>query len=673
MAIPMFGVALLVVLLVLPLVVWLAARVRRLESEQYRNTQLIKTLLARVYALEHSTPEPASRPEAPVAVEPPPAPQPQPAPTPEPAPVRQAPPPARDWESIVGGNLLNKVGALVLVVGIGLFLAYSLAHLGPAGKVAIGLVIGASMILAGVVLEGRPVWSSFGHGFVAGGWAAVYFTTYAMHGLDAARIIDDPATGTALLLGVSVLMILHSLVYRSESATGVAYVIAFVTLNVTPLTQFTAIASLILAASLLIGAERFGWPRLGAAGAFLAYGTFGLTYEPSVYGRAGIWNGQSLLWTYWILFESYDLLNVYRRNDNRMLVRALFWVNAAGFLGASILHRWKMETQEWAIFFAFGAVAYTVSTLLRRRLPSSTYKGAAAVAVGMASAAIVEQFAGVRASFLLFLLGEALVIAGLLVKDDFLRWLGRLVFLLPLVRLPLHTGQLEIAGHSFAEWTPLAFVMAIAFYADRFFERSGVIYPIAADVLLLAVTWVELEPAWVAPVWAVGLLLAVGLWRRRQAQAFAWQAYALIVLVAVRVTFAPLWVTQSDARIVSASVALAVLFAAHFVLRQQAWAAPLAAVVLAIVLENEVASRLITVAWGMEAAALVIAGFALRDRASRLTGLAGFLVCILRLFLHDLKSLDTLARILSFIVLGLILLGASWVYTRYREQIRRYL
>jgi uncharacterized membrane protein len=39
----------------------------------------------------------------------------------------------------------------------------------------------------------------------------------------------------------------------------------------------------------------------------------------------------------------------------------------------------------------------------------------------------------------------------------------------------------------------------------------------------------------------------------------------------------------------------------------------------------------------------------------------------------DLRSLETLCRILSFITLGLILLGVSWVYTRLRDRLKAYL
>ena len=82
---------------------------------------------------------------------------------------------------------------------------------------------------------------------------------------------------------------------------------------------------------------------------------------------------------------------------------------------------------------------------------------------------------------------------------------------------------------------------------------------------------------------------------------------------------------------------------------------------------------MLTVAWGAEGLALLAVGFPLRHRMVRLSGLTLLLVCILKLFLYDLNSLETLPRILSFMGLGLILVGVSWLYTRFRERIRRYL
>ena len=99
----------------------------------------------------------------------------------------------------------------------------------------------------------------------------------------------------------------------------------------------------------------------------------------------------------------------------------------------------------------------------------------------------------------------------------------------------------------------------------------------------------------------------------------------------------------------------------------------LATLLLAILLFYEVSGGTLTMAWAAEALALLGAGFPLRDRVQRLSGLTLFMVCVLKLFLYDLRELETVNRILSFIVLGLILVGVSWMYTRFRDRIQRYL
>jgi uncharacterized membrane protein len=99
----------------------------------------------------------------------------------------------------------------------------------------------------------------------------------------------------------------------------------------------------------------------------------------------------------------------------------------------------------------------------------------------------------------------------------------------------------------------------------------------------------------------------------------------------------------------------------------------LASVLLAVLLFYEVSGSVLTVAWGVEGIALLAAGFPLNDRVFRLSGLTLFLICVLKLFLYDLRHLETMYRILSFIVLGIMLVTVSWAYTRFRDRIQRYL
>ena len=113
----------------------------------------------------------------------------------------------------MGASWLNRIGALVLVIGIALFLGYSLTQLGPGGKVAIGLGVGASMLLGGVALRSNERYGNFSTSLVAGGWAAIYFTVYAAHALEPARVIANPVIAGIVLFAVSVGMILHAISY----------------------------------------------------------------------------------------------------------------------------------------------------------------------------------------------------------------------------------------------------------------------------------------------------------------------------------------------------------------------------------------------------------------------------------------------------------------------------
>ncbi|MSV31555.1 MAG: DUF2339 domain-containing protein [Bryobacterales bacterium] len=70
---------------------------------------------------------------------------------------------------------------------------------------------------------------------------------------------------------------------------------------------------------------------------------------------------------------------------------------------------------------------------------------------------------------------------------------------------------------------------------------------------------------------------------------------------------------------------------------------------------------------------LLGAGIGLQQRQLRLSGLLLFAVCLAKLFFYDLSQLDTLSRILSFIVLGILLITVSGAYSRFRDQIKRYL
>ena len=96
-------------------------------------------------------------------------------------------------------------------------------------------------------------------------------------------------------------------------------------------------------------------------------------------------------------------------------------------------------------------------------------------------------------------------------------------------------------------------------------------------------------------------------------------------------------------------------------------------VLIAAFLSKILRSSVTTVAWGVQGVVLLLAGFPLRQRCLRLAGLGLLLICVGKLFGYDLRHLDLPFRVLSFVVLGVILIGVSFAYSRFREQISRYL
>jgi uncharacterized membrane protein len=98
-----------------------------------------------------------------------------------------------------------------------------------------------------------------------------------------------------------------------------------------------------------------------------------------------------------------------------------------------------------------------------------------------------------------------------------------------------------------------------------------------------------------------------------------------------------------------------------------------ASAMLAAVILTQADGSLVTLLLGLHGLGLVVAGLLSGERVMRLCGLALLLVCLLKLFLYDLRELEPLPRILSFVILGVVLLGISWTYTRFREQIRKLL
>ena len=214
-------------------------------------------------------------------------------------------------------------------------------------------------------------------------------------------------------------------------------------------------------------------------------------------------------------------------------------------------------------------------------------------------------------------------------------------------------------------------------------------YLYAAAVLAVVLMRFELGRVLAVTGWAAFALGLLVFGRRWNNVDLRWQSYILAALAFWRSWTTNFYAPESFAgvsgRILTGAFVIACFYAAQLLIPRKhgeetgherharTYFSLLAASLLAVLLFYEVSGSVLTVAWGVEGVALLIAGFPLNDRVQRLSGMFLFLVCILKLFLYDLRHLETMYRILSFIVLGLMLVGVSWIYTRFRDRIQRYL
>ena len=115
------------------------------------------------------------------------------------------------------------------------------------------------------------------------------------------------------------------------------------------------------------------------------------------------------------------------------------------------------------------------------------------------------------------------------------------------------------------------------------------------------------------------------------------------------------------------------LFAASRYFTSTSWPSGAAIVCVAVMTLTTIPKTMGTIVLAFEAILCLAVGFYLARRPIRIGGLTLFIFCILKVFLYDLGELDTLPRIFSFIILGLFLIVASWAYTKYRQQLQKYL
>lgn len=705
------------------------------------------------------SPVPEEKREAP-PVGPTPAPKPQPAASPQPAPapkgVKAAPSPSRtrfEWEQLIGGKWLNRIGAFALILGIGFFLKYAFDHdLIPEWmRVLIGFLVGAYLLFAGNRLskKGLPI---FAQGLAGAGIAILYLSVYASFNFY--HLVPQ----TVALLGMSGVTVLafqqamrhHSLAVSLLGWAG-GYLTPFLlsTGEAQSVGLLTYIA-LLTAGLLLVILKRDQWIVLLPL-TFVATFSVYLTWRTALFTREEIGIALIFIAIYWGLFHGLDLWCWLKKVKSHAIIRRIISFLNASLSIAIVVDLVDQVSEDWnaEVLFLIGMIyGATFLTADRQKPFPRPIRGQLNQCLFIAAALVIiateVQFSGYTLTFLFGVEAFLLAFWGIYKKQRSL-WLAALALYVVLLPLQLFTTVVT-NPISPAEFIPLFNTRALAILATagafaagaHILRRLKGIWRWASYTLHLAWTvllffWMTREvqklfaklmmgktevyqqllynrQVWsTVGVWLIYSLVLIrgGLYRKKPL--FFYVGLGVFALAAVGSfsygwifepisLYVPLfnlrsfflgitllalyllgrWLTaEKKFRFKGLNIIIATLMglflfqlltaetldyyrqAAHLLMEQGASQEEITR------LSNRMQLTL-SMVWLLYSLALMALGIWRRKQGIRLMAFGLFGLTILKIFLFDLSFLETLYRIISFIGLGLILIGVSYVYSRYK-------
>jgi len=100
------------------------------------------------------------------------------------APKRSSTPKGKsNWEKFIGENLINKIGVIILIIGVGIGAKYSIENdlISPLTRIILGYCTGIGLIAVGMKLKKK--YENFSAVLVSGAMTILYFITFLAHSL----------------------------------------------------------------------------------------------------------------------------------------------------------------------------------------------------------------------------------------------------------------------------------------------------------------------------------------------------------------------------------------------------------------------------------------------------------------------------------------------------------
>jgi uncharacterized membrane protein len=427
-------------------------------------------------------------------------------------------------EYAVATHWLLLIGIVILVVGIGFFLKYSIEHglISPLTRVGLATAAGLGLLIAGTQMLGRK-YQLIGQGLLGAGLATLYFSVFAAAGLY--HLLGQiPAFGLMALITVAAGFIAVRFDSILAAVLGILGGYGTPVMLSTGEVHFAALNGYIL----LLGCGVLGialwkdWKLLNFLSFVCTYALVGASLQRA-YSVAYFWEVMPFLAAFFVLFSTLVILyNLVNRVPSTVLDLLALFLNAGIFFGLSYQLIQEAYGREWVAAVTLSLAAFYVghiySFLFRKLLDRGSllsFIGLAAFFVAITLPLILSP-QWVTVSWAI----QALVmlwIAGRL-QSEFLRHVSYALYLIVLGRLAFIDLPSQYLAGGVAE--NLALVDYLLLVLQRFVMFAVPIASIGGAYFLLrqpgAAAPSPLDRAndiagWVRGNWAIRSALAVAL------------------------------------------------------------------------------------------------------------------------------------------------------------------
>ena len=342
-------------------------------------------------------------------------------PTPPPLPEKAS------FEMRLGTFWLVRIGIVMLLTGLAFFANFAYHHvvpkLGPAGKISLLYLASGLLLGAGAWWQRRNVKESlknYAQVLFAGGFAAVYFTTYAAHHIPPLRVIGSALLDGALLLAWAGVIMWIADRRKSEVMALFAVGLAFYSSVITHVGEFTLYSNLILTVAAVFFLVRNRWAGLSFASlatSYAGYAFWRFLHDDGWRWASpdeNLWLGAGFLASYWLVFTAATFLSKSEKLSGSGRA-AFLTLNNAAFFALFILTMLQVHTGGfWKVCLGYGAALLALAVLAQKMLPAepSTKNSYLTQGLLLVTLGFISKFSGLQLSLVLGMESVVLFVLG---------------------------------------------------------------------------------------------------------------------------------------------------------------------------------------------------------------------------------------------------------------------